>query len=276
MLNIIELMNFLNGKSNNMDEYINSLNTIKRLENKLYSEYKFSVSNYSYNDSLNQLIFCLIMIGLLFEVKLDDKNELLDIIDEYNRIGVILDHDKIKNYKNNLIEKVSNYENSSYEINIKKIIQYINNNEYNHELILILASLYDVNIFIFNKDVNLFKVYYPEEEYYTCKKNIFLQYNKDIYTNMNTLQILSLNNSNMILEWKDISKLILENTQNIYPIGFNENKRFTINHEKKTKQEYIVKKSNNELKLSMVLQTNEITDMEFYNKILKKNNKSNI
>ena len=96
-------------------------------------------------------------------------------------------------------------------IKLKKLISLINNNQYNHEIILILCTLYNVNIFIFYKDINLFKLYYPENSLVICKKNIFLQYNKDIYSSLYTFQNLFLikdNQKQYNFKWSEIEYII--------------------------------------------------------------------
>jgi hypothetical protein len=270
MLNLIELYNFLNNKTNNIEEYINSLKSVKRLDTKIYTDYDFKVSNYSYNDNLNQLIYCLLEAGLWKPTYSVDNSLFEQSNDSFNRQVIKLNHQTITSIRNLLINLVED-DKYTLAINRKKIVMLINANQYNHELLLLLSSIFNINIFVFYKDTNLFKVYYTEDEYYCNKKSIFLQFNKDIYSSSNTLQIMSLNKSNKyLLDWEDIEILINENTCNIYPIGLNENKIFVLNKSTEIINNNFI--NNTETVNNMKLfATDEIIDMVYYNKII--NNK---
>ena len=177
MLNLIDLLNFLNNKTNNIDTYINSLKNSKRLKNKMFSEYGFTVSNLSYNDSLNNLLYCLLnvktmnyhlFLDLFSNINIANEIE-SDGFDNYDRKIISLDDSIINQIKSKLIDDINNL--SLYSdtdiidfnlFNKKKMLQSINNSQYTHELIIIIALILDVNIFIFYKDINLFKVYYSE------------------------------------------------------------------------------------------------------------------
>ena len=220
---LLQLYTFLTDKKNN--ELVNDLKIVKTLEKIIYSDYKFGVTNYSYNDSLNNLIFF-----LLYSKVIDGySDDLLDINDKFDRQIIKLNHKIISDVSNKLIDLL-NDDKYDLPLNKKKINEYIISNEYNHELLLMIAGIYEINIFVFYKDYNIFKVYYPELKYKKNKKNIFLQYNTDIYSSLCTIQLMSLNN-NFIIEWIAIESLIINNIQNIYSIGIEENKNFIIDDE---------------------------------------------
>lgn len=269
MLNLIELYNFLNSKTNNIEEYINSLKSVKRLDTKIYNDYDFKVTNYSYNDNLNQLIYCLLEAGL-WKPTYSVDNSLFELSnDSFNRKVIKLNHQTITSIRNLLINLVEDDKyTQSFAINRKKLIMLINANQYNHELLLLLSCIFNINIFVFYKDTNLFKVYYTENEYYCNKKCIFLQFNKDIYSSSNTLQIMSLNKSNKyLLDWEDIEVLINENTCNIYPIGLDENKIFALNKNAEVIKNNLINNTETINNMQLFV-TDEIIDMVYYNKII--------
>jgi len=274
-ISLIDLYNYINNKSNNMDDYMNNVKSVKKLDSKIYSDYKFNVTNYAYNDTLNNLIFHLMVVGII-EGYHDD---LLDGIDKYDRITVNLESDRISNVKNNLIEMI-NDESYNIPFNKKKIIQLILSNEYNHELLLILIDKYDVNLYIYYKDINIFKLYYIEDKLNKNKQNIFLQYNRDVYTCLNTFQTLFLNvkvpikKNKYILNWSDIELLITQNISNIYPIGIEENKKLIIddnpNNSKSNGSLFFKKNDDNTIVISKyIVKDDEICDKNYYDKIIK-------
>lgn len=226
MLNLIELFNFLNSKTNNIDEYINSLKNYKRLDSKMYTDYGFSATNFSYNDTLNNLIFCLMYAKILPGY----SKELIDGTDSFDRQKPDLGHKIISDMRKVIVDLINDNKLIA-PVNKKKMVQLISANQYNHELILTIATIYNTNIFVFYKDMNLFKVYYPDDEFYCNKPNVFLQYNRDVYSKQNTFQLLTqtAREDKNLLEWDNIKEIVNENISHIYPLGFEENKLFKIN-----------------------------------------------
>lgn len=266
MITLNELVNFLTSKTTNTNDYINSLKSAKRLDSKIYNEYNFEVTNFSYNDTLNNLLFCLLYTGVIpgYDISLISESN-----DNFDRKIINLNDQIITDVRDKLIGYLND---NKYLIPFskKKIINFINNNQYNHELILIIAGIYEINIFIFYKDINLFKVYYPDEKLLITKNNVFLQYNKDIYSSSNTFQIMSMNN-NYILKWNQFSNLIKENLTNIYPIGLDENKKLVIeeslNH---TYENVFINKNDMVYIYNYIFNNNYICDINFYNKIIQR------
>lgn len=283
-ISLIELYNFLNSKSNNMSDYINSIKNIQKLDSKIYKEYGFSVTNFSYNDTLNNLFFC-----LLYNTVIDGYNDDLIIgIDEFDR--------KIINYNDKRIVKIrdelSKYLNDdkyNFPFSKKKLVQLISLNQYNHELLLVLADKYNINIFIFYKDINIIKSYYSEPKLNTNKNNIFLQYTNDTITSSKTLQIMYINTIKYLLSWNDIKDLIITNKTYIYPIGIEENKIFQIDDNCGNSLKITSFFSNNKnqdmnsvdiidsdekeacedlIKISKCIYNDEINDLDYYKKII--------
>jgi len=267
----MELYNFLTTKSNNMTEYLNSVKMIKKLDTKMYSDYGFNVTNFSYDDTLNNIFFCLLYIGIIDGY----TDNLLTSYDLFDRIMIRTDDELITNIREELLDHL-NDEKYNYPFNKKKIMQLIVSNQYNHELLLIFADRYNINIFIFYKDINIFKVYYLDDKLNIAKKNIFLQYNSDTYSSSNTFQILFKpnkpdNSSNKyIFEWSEIESIVRENIQNIYPIGIEENKAFVIEEKSKVCSSKFMQKLNepNVVVSSYITKPGKIDDIDFFNKIV--------
>ena len=66
--------------------------------------------------------------------------------------------------------------------------------------------------------MNLYKVYYPELKLHTCKKNIFVQYGRGIYSS-DTFQRMTINNNNA-LDWRCVTEYIKNNILLMYAIYF--------------------------------------------------------
>ena len=276
-VSLMELYNFLTTKSNNMTEYLNSVKMIKKLDTKMYSDYGFNVTNFSYDDTLNNIFFSLLYMNIISGY----NDGILAEYDIFDRRIVKMDDKIIINVREELLDHL-NDDRYNYPFNKKKIIQLITSNQYNHELLLILADRYDINIFIFYKDINIFKVYYSDDKFDTNKKNIFLQYNSDTYSSSNTFQILykseinnskNQNNSNKyIFEWSEIGQMIKENILNIYPIGIEDNKSFMIEEDvinKKSGSKFVSKTNEDSVIISKyIMEPGKINDIEFHNKIV--------
>ena len=226
-ITLIDLVNFLTSKTTNINHYINSLKQIKKLDNIVYNDFSFLSTNFSYGDTLDNLLFCLIYNKVIPGF---DNCLISNDIDQYERNIILLNDKIICECRNNIINYI-NDEQFNFPFSKKKIITLINNNNYNHEIILILCKIYNVNIFIFYKDINLFKLYYPEEKLIIYKKNIFLQYNKDIYSSLHTFQNMFIKNNDHlqhIFKWSDIFQMFDICKKYIYPIGILENKELQI------------------------------------------------
>ena len=276
-VSLMELYNFLTTKSNNMTEYLNSVKMIKKLDTKMYSDYGFNVTNFSYDDTLNNIFFSLLYMNIISGY----NDGILAEYDIFDRRIVKMDDKIIINVREELLDHL-NDDRYNYPFNKKKIIQLITSNQYNHELLLILADRYDINIFIFYKDINIFKVYYSDDKFDTNKKNIFLQYNSDTYSSSNTFQILykseinnskNQNNSNKyIFEWSEIGQMIKENILNIYPIGIEDNKSFMIEEDvinKKSGSKFVSMTNEDSVIISKyIMEPGKINDIEFHNKIV--------
>jgi hypothetical protein len=274
-VSIYELINFLQSDTNNMSDYINSIKQIKKLDSKIYGEeYNFSVTNFSYDTSLNNLLFCLLYTNIIpgYEDSL-----ITDNLDQFDRKIIQLNSPIITNVRNTLISIV-NSDKYTFPFSKKKILSLINSNQYNHEIILIICALYDVNIYIFYKDNNFIKLYYPEDKLITKKQHIFIQYSKDTYSSLNTLQIMhrKLNPAKCIFKWNEIEHLIKKNKNNIYPIGILENKDLFIDESINYTYDNIFmncNKNTDSIYLKDILFNEiKITDMKTYRKILSSNN----
>jgi len=249
-----------------MNEYLNSVKNVKKLDTKIYTDYGFNVTNFSYDDTLNNIFFCLLYTGII-----KGYNEsILEEYDLFDRQIIRMDDKLIIDIRNELL-KHFNEDEYNYPFSKKKMLQLVASNQYNHELLLILADKYNINIFIFFKDINIFKVYYPEDKLNKTKDIIFLQYSNDTYSSSNTFQIMSKNNNKLIFAWSDVEKMINENISNIYPIGIDENKSFVID-DKSEKACSLYSKKNNENIVnisSFIMKKDEIDDIPFYNSIVK-------
>jgi hypothetical protein len=282
---LIELVNFLNSKTTNINDYISSLKQFKKIDEKMYNEYKFQVTNFSYGDTLNNLLFCLLYNNTIpgFENHLISDN-----LDQFDRNIILLNDPIVTECRNNIIDYLNN-ENNNLPFSKKKLITLINNNQYNHEIILIICMMYDVNIFIFYKDINLFKLYYPENNLITNKQNIFLQYSKDTFSSSNTFQNLYIENNNHkqhIFKWSNISHIVDQHKKHIYPIGITENKELIIDDntdnstntfknillsEKEDIKNTKKINANSHLLKKYIFTDAKITDMKTYHKIINSN-----
>jgi hypothetical protein len=272
----MELYNFFNSKNNTMSEYMSSIKSVKKLSDKIHLDYKFVVTNFSYNNTLNNLFFCL-MYNEVIQGYASVFDELLEGYDQYDRSIINLNTKPIEDQRNNLIEYI-NDDNFDLQFSKKKLIQLISNNQYNHEIILVLSHIYKVNIFIFYKNINIFKSYYNEDKFNKMFPIIFLQYCTDIYSNGDTLQVMSINHlqNKFIFKWEDVKNIINENISNIYSIGIEENKSFIIdeNDGPSTQMNINVSKklhkNSDTISISNYLVDNDkIGDEELFNKIMK-------
>jgi len=205
-------------------------------------------------------------------------DELLEGYDQYDRSIINLNAKPIEDQRNNLIEYI-NDDNFDLQFSKKKLIQLISNNQYNHEIILVLSHIYKVNIFIFYKDINIFKSYYNEDKFNKMFPIIFLQYCTDIYSNGDTLQVMSINHlqNKFIFKWEDVKNIINENIANIYSIGIEENKSFIIDENDGPATAHInvnvlnkLDKKNETILISNYLVDNDkIGDEKLFNKIMK-------
>lgn len=267
-LTLFDLVNFLNSKTTNINDYINSLNQFKKLDDKMYNEYKFQTTDFSYGDTLNNLLFCLMYCNIIPGF---DNSLIADELDQYDRNIIKLNDKIITDCRNNIINKI-NDENFTFSCSKKKILTLINNNQYNHEIILIICVLYNVNIFIFYKDINLIKVYYPEDQLIVNKKNIFLQFNKDIYSSLNTFQNMYIENNGhkqQICKWSNIKHIVLDNKKHIYPIGIAENKELIIDENNLCNDKFT--NLNKQQLKTFIFDGAKITDVKTYKKILNTN-----
>ena len=180
-ISLVQLYNFLTNKSTNQNQNSDLQPTLvvsKKLNEKIYTDYKFSVTNFSYNNTLNNLFFC-----LMYSKLIDGFNDkLFNNLDYYDRNIVNFNHPLFERLKESFIDYI-NEEEFDFSVSKKKIIQLIKSNEYNHEILLILSQMYNINIFIFFKDINIFKSYYIEDQFNTHKSSIFLQYHQDTFSN---------------------------------------------------------------------------------------------
>jgi hypothetical protein len=264
-ISLIDLVNFFSNKTSNMDDYITSLKQTKKLETKLYSEYNFTVSNFSYNDSLNNLIFFLLYSNV---IQSNCENLIEDNNDQFDRITINLNSRKIAEVKEFLINCL-NSDKYNFPFSKKKIINLINCNQYNHELILMICGIYEINIFVFYKDINLFKLYYPEDKLKTKKLNLFLQYSKDTYSSVNSFQIMSID-STYLLPWKEIANIVNKNSIQIYPIGINENKILFIDESINNDEYSIFIKTDNMIQIkNIIFDGMNISDIKLYKKIIQ-------
>lgn len=270
-VSIYELINFLHNDTNNISDYINSIKQIKKLDSKIYgNEYNFDVTNFSYDTTLNNLIFCLLYTGIIpgYDDSLISSN-----LDQFDRKIVQLNSPIITEIRNMLLF-VLNDDKYNFPFSKKKIISLINSNQYNHEIILIICALYNVNIYIFYKDNNFIKLYYPEDKLIAKKQHVFIQYSKDNYSSQNTLQIMHRNNcpSKRIFIWNEIESLIKQNQNNIYPIGISENKDLFIDESENVSCDNLFINSNKTVDgiflREILFSSNNISDYNTYYKIL--------
>ena len=270
-LSLMEVYNFFNSKTNTVSEYMTNIKSIKKLSDRILTDYNMSVTNFSYNDTLNNLFFCL-MYNKSINGYPNIENELFEGHDQYDRKIINLNAKSIEDCRNCLLEYINN-DNFSINISKKKMIELITSNQYNHEIILILAHIYNINIFVFYKDINIFKVYYLEDKFNKNKLNAFLQWSTDMYSNKDTLQVMYIKNNKFMFDWSNISKLINDNITNLYAIGIEENKTFIIGESTEINIDNIVKQSKVENIVSVsdyILKKNEIYDVSFYNKIVSR------
>jgi hypothetical protein len=272
---LIELVNFLNSKTSNINDYITSLKQFRKLDDKIYNDYKFQVTDFSYGDSLNNLLFCLLYNNIIPGF---DNRLISDNLDQFDRNNLLLNDLIITECRNDIIDCLNN-ENNDLPFSKKKLLNLINNNQYNHEIILIICMIYNVNIFIFYKDINLFKLYYPEDKLIINKQNVFLQYNNDTFSSSNTFQNLYVENNNHkqhIFKWSNIQHIVEQNKKHIYPIGITENKELIIDDNENNKPYKNIlmtenKKTNKCILKNYIFNDAKITDIKTYHKILNSN-----
>lgn len=277
-ISLYDLVNFLVNDTIHMNDYMNSLKQHKKMYEKLKSSHELNSTNFSYGDSLNNLLFCLIYANIICIYDSNSHDDLIsDELDIYDRKLLLLNGNKITLARNKLINDL-NSDKYNTPFSKKKLNTLINNNQYNHEIILFLCALYNVNIIIFHKDLQLFKLYYPEDKLNLNKKNLILQHNKDIYSSQYSLQIMYKINNNeyqYIFDEYFTQSLIDEYKQHFYSIGINDNKTFEIGNDKNIINifENDENKENNENdgnKLKQYIFNNiYIKDVKTYNKILK-------
>lgn len=225
---------------------------------KFFKTKNIEISHYNTNDKLNSIIFYLYLSSVIEGF----DNKIICHKNEYNYNVINFNHNLFTLYKIKLISMIRDNNNLSFD---KKKLEYlINTDSYNNELLLTLCTILNINIFILHKDINIVKLYYPEEIYNIQKNNIFLVYCKNIYMDQYFYQILTINN-HMIINY-DI--IILQNIINyIYTIGINENKKFITSIPKKEDEE--VEESNLLLVNDIIFKNVKIYDKKYYKKILK-------
>lgn len=221
MLSLIDICMFFMSKGQTTD--------IIRLENTLLND-GFITTNYANGDTLNNLLFCLIMTTENYS-QIEKEELILNENDMYLRKYINTTNKIYQQIKTQLINFINiNIDNGllSNTLNKKKLITLINLNQYNHEIVLILCAMYNINIFVFYKDIDLFKVYYDGDEFNTKINNIFIQYGTDVYSCNKRFDILYKTNK-YTFGYNEIQHLINNNKTDIYPIGINENKILKIN-----------------------------------------------
>lgn len=214
MLNIYDILTYLD--TNNASSITTQCTSVPQAN-------LFDTTNnaYSSDNLLDQLLYC------LYHEDISTKCNCYDI---YDREYVEFDKKKIQFIKKQILYELENNTSKQLNnINKRKIIQLIQTNEYNHEIILLFGIIYDVNIFVYYCDINLFKVYYLEDNCCKKKKNIFIQFGKGKYSNCETFQrMTNVQNKSNILDWSYIQQFVTGNISSIYAIGINETKIFKI------------------------------------------------
>ena len=136
------------------------------------------------------------------------------------------DYDQISFNELNLqIDKLKKYmEDNTFNqlINIKKLINLINQNMINNELILFLSGYFNINIFLYSFENKLLKIYYLEDKLYIEKKSVIIILKKDILKPDVGYQSLK---ERIIYKYSD--KFIQDLCDDIYiiPVGLIENKK---------------------------------------------------
>jgi hypothetical protein len=186
------------------------------IQNKITVDDIFRITNNAY------LLDCIELDQLLYCLLPDDISDKLNTYDMYNREHVILDKVRLAKEKNNILQILADNNDQFKNINKKKLTQMVNIDQYNHEFIMLCSIIYNINIFIYHSEMNLFKLYYPDEALYTGRNSIFIQ-----YSSKKVFQRMTIDKKN-ILTWDTISEFILDNKTLMYPIGINESKIFKI------------------------------------------------
>jgi hypothetical protein len=259
-ISLIQLYNFLTNK--NTSQKIDQSIINKKLNEKIYTNYEFNVTNFSYNNTLNNLYFFLMYSKLIDGF----NNKLFNNLDYYDRNIVNFNDPIFEKLKESLTDYI-NDEEFDFSISKKKIIQLIRSNEYNHEILLILSQMYNINIFIFFKDINIFKSYYVENTFNIHKPSIFLQYHQDTFSNSYTLQLLFSKNK-FIFEWENISNIINNHISDIYSIGIEDNKKFIINYNPTSIKENKINSKEMVNIIDYLVDTKKINDFDYYKQIV--------
>jgi len=200
------------------------------------------ISDFITDNNLNKLLFCLMYSNTIDNI-VDVSKYILEI-NQYNKHNIIYDdnnHD-IVNIKNKI--KQSIYNKNISLINQKNVILSLQTNKYNHDIILLLCIIYNINILIITGNT-LIKAYYPEDTFYIYKKTVILTLTYDNYLCKHDLQVLTYNNENN----KIINNLFATLTNKIYPIGFNDDKQLIINYNNYNKHNEIESEINENISL---------------------------
>lgn len=222
MLSLINLINYIDNKTNNTLSNTNkdtlssangNTNLIINCPELTYLDKDFIINNYAYVESyslLNQLLYC------LYQSEIGITSNKYDI---YDREYIYINDIALNNIKSKLLKELNDSNDEIINLmNKKKINQLIKTDQYNHELILLYSIIYDLNIFVYYCDTNLFKVYYKEEELCKYKKNIFIQFGRGNYSSTETFQKMKFDDN---LEWTEKLELFInKNKTNMYAINF--------------------------------------------------------
>lgn len=149
MMNILELCHFVVGGAS------------KPIRPK--SNVSYNTTNYSYKNTLDQLLHCL-----------QDKETKPIERDDYNRDVPIYENEDIKE---ELIKK-----------NFRRIVK---SNKYTNEIIMQLCSILESNIFVLTND-SILKIFYTENELYLDKKNMVIAINTDNRTSETHIQRITI------------------------------------------------------------------------------------
>ena len=199
MIPLVILLNKLIPKTDIDNKINNTINSIDTLNN--YITDNFKITNFLYNDNLDQIISCILYTGQ--NISIFNINDKLDshLVCESNDIKINDGNNEILlnryYYNTNLLNQIKKLlceilDNEKYifPFNKKKLINLISLNDYNNELLIFLASILNYNIMIYFEDINIFKIYYPLEKLNIKKKIIIIKYLEDFYTNKYSYQLL--------------------------------------------------------------------------------------